>query len=1091
MVMEKYTLIELCRKSGTKNQICHLLAPAQSISLDEVEETKSYVVAIDNGVRYCFTGNPSIVDASSEYVIQTDRTPTRQKLIDGLVKQKKWLKHPKCAEATPDEVIKSWTNQFLFKLEVDEDHPGLRKPQLGALHAILGHFLSPSDVATIVLPTGTGKTETMLSAMVAGQCEKLLVTVPNKALRDQLFGKFKTLGVLKKPKYEIIGETALYPIVGIINTSFPTADELHEFISRCNVVITTMQIIDSAPPEQQDIYVSSFGNVFVDEAHHVKAASWRKFAERFPKKKLIQFTATPFRNDGERLDGKIIFDYPLRQAQEDGYYRTINFLSVREYDESLADRVIAEKAIGQLRADLKEYQHILMARCEDTIRANEVFAIYQELCPDLNPVLLYSGCPHYKENYEKIIRRKTNVIICVNMLGEGFDLPELKIAAFHDIRKSLPVTLQFAGRFTRTSRDANLGNASFIVNLADVEVQKELKNLYEEDADWNRLLADANEGKVNDEIDYKELLDGFKNGVSSTIPVSSVYPKFSAVVYKGVANDWHPEEFYKGIRNYDSLDVKSYDINEKEKLLVAVMASEENVEGISVKDVSTLEWRYLVLFWDEKKKLLYINSSDNGTLYKDVAKYVVGDPDNEPMVISGTNVFRTFYNLKRIKLRNVGLKLYYGKDIRFRMLAGRDIESALSSLEIRTSEKSHVVGDGFEEGEKTALGASYKGRIWSLSGKGNILDFKRWCLEQGDKLTDEKIDGNQILKEALIPRTISNMPKDLMPFAIDWDSMLWVHTEGHYTFNLLGHESHLYDTDISLREENPVVGDALYFYVFNQERKVEFKLELFENAKGEEKYSDFKIEQITPGNATIQYGKKKIELKTFFEDNPPSVYFVDGSCLCGMDYIELKSSPAAYDKDRLIAWDWTGVDKKIESQGIAPNLKINSVQYKVIQELQKEDYDVIYDDDNAGEIADVVTLKLEDHTIKVGLYHLKFAQGGAVTSRVGNFYEVCGQAQKSSNWKYREPEEMLDHLLRREKKKGEDGECLRYYKGDHDMLIKLLKLAKKKMPVKYSIFIVQPGVSKAKVSDEILTLLGVTDSFLKETTGIDLQVITS
>jgi hypothetical protein len=28
------------------------------------------------------------------------------------------------------------------------------------------------------------------------------------------------------------------------------------------------------------------------------------------------------------------------------------------------------------------------------------------------------------------------------MLGEGFDLPELKIAAFHDIRKTLAVTLQ-------------------------------------------------------------------------------------------------------------------------------------------------------------------------------------------------------------------------------------------------------------------------------------------------------------------------------------------------------------------------------------------------------------------------------------------------------------------------------------------------------------------------------------------------------------------------------------------------------------------------------------------------------------------------
>jgi hypothetical protein len=31
------------------------------------------------------------------------------------------------------------------------------------------------------------------------------------------------------------------------------------------------------------------------------------------------------------------------------------------------------------------------------------------------------------------------------MLGEGFDMPELKIAAFHDIKKSLAITLQLAG----------------------------------------------------------------------------------------------------------------------------------------------------------------------------------------------------------------------------------------------------------------------------------------------------------------------------------------------------------------------------------------------------------------------------------------------------------------------------------------------------------------------------------------------------------------------------------------------------------------------------------------------------------------------
>ena len=33
--------------------------------------------------------------------------------------------------------------------------------------------------------------------------------------------------------------------------------------------------------------------MFVDEAHHIVATSWRKFSDRFPRHQLVQFTATP------------------------------------------------------------------------------------------------------------------------------------------------------------------------------------------------------------------------------------------------------------------------------------------------------------------------------------------------------------------------------------------------------------------------------------------------------------------------------------------------------------------------------------------------------------------------------------------------------------------------------------------------------------------------------------------------------------------------------------------------------------------------------------------------------------------------------
>jgi superfamily II DNA or RNA helicase len=46
--------------------------------------------------------------------------------------------------------------------------------------------------------------------------------------------------------------------------------------------------------------------------------------------------------------------------------------------------------------------------------------------------------------------RKSRIVVCVGIVGEGVDLPALKIAALHDAHRSLTVTLQFVGRLTRT-----------------------------------------------------------------------------------------------------------------------------------------------------------------------------------------------------------------------------------------------------------------------------------------------------------------------------------------------------------------------------------------------------------------------------------------------------------------------------------------------------------------------------------------------------------------------------------------------------------------------------------------------------------------
>jgi superfamily II DNA or RNA helicase len=212
----------------------------------------------------------------------------------------------------------------------------------------------------------------------------------------------------------------------------------------------------------------------------------------------VQFTATPFREDGKHLQGRIIYAFPLREAQKDKYFSKIDYTSVIDFDN--LDRAVAQQALERLRADLaNDLDHVMMVRVGTIPRTQEVLPIYQDLAEDLNPVRMYSGMGvRAKKAAMKALKDGTcRVVVCVNMLGEGYDLPALKIAAVHDPQKSLGVTLQFIGRFARTSTDDRYGTASMFVARRDMDVDPRLRALYAEDADWNHILRDLTESTVD------------------------------------------------------------------------------------------------------------------------------------------------------------------------------------------------------------------------------------------------------------------------------------------------------------------------------------------------------------------------------------------------------------------------------------------------------------------------------------------------------------------------------------------------------------------------------------------------------------------
>lgn len=213
----------------------------------------------------------------------------------------------------------------------------------------------------------------------------------------------------------------------------------------CSVVVTTMAVARRAPEFIRAALAECSSHLFIDEAHHIRHPPGAGSNLILKTSQFCSSQAIPFRNDGKLIDGKAIFTYPLRKAQAEGYFKRVTSRPVVEFYESLADEQIAQRAIEQLRADLdRGFDHLLMARAEEIRRAKEIFPIYETLAGDLKPLLLHSELTRAERlaAVQAIRNRESRIVVCVGMLREGFDLPQLKIAAIHDIYKSLAVTLQ-------------------------------------------------------------------------------------------------------------------------------------------------------------------------------------------------------------------------------------------------------------------------------------------------------------------------------------------------------------------------------------------------------------------------------------------------------------------------------------------------------------------------------------------------------------------------------------------------------------------------------------------------------------------------
>lgn len=1028
------------------NTVRQLLVPAGPLEMSEGPEGR----AVHNRFGRWHASSQGTTSLSAELPNSTDGTVT-------------W-KGPQRRSA-PQEVLDSYTGAIELQSVAREG--GLRAPQAGALHAVIGYWFSQlPEPGLVVMPTGTGKTETMLALLVACRPERLLVLVPSMALRDQIAEKFESLGILQQQ--DVVSPDALRPCVGRVTRSFTDPVESKGFAAACNVVVTTPHVLHRCTPEAREALLSEFSHLIVDEAHHAPASTWTSVIREFDDRRVLLFTATPFREDGRKIPGRTIFRYPLRQAQAEKYFTSIDYRAVLSLEGN--DRKVAELAVQRLRADLEAgWDHLLMARVNTVKRAQEICKLYQELGADLGPVALYDGLtsPLRKAALTGMRDRSCRIVVCVNMLGEGFDMPQLKVAAIHDVKKSLSPMIQFIGRFTRTSTavHSRIGTASVFVARDPAVAQSPLRELLKEDADWNDLLHDITEQSAAHSEELSDF-DASFDGVPADMAVSILEPKMSAVVHRAPTDEWDPQAAI-GRYGEDRVLGQTVATGADGRVAWFVVEHRSLVDWGAPQFLEEVLYELIVMYFDGPRRLLYVYGSHKRGDYKELAKTVLGG-DSHP--IKGLDTFRVFAGLDRVVATNIGLLDSRDHFNRFSLLVGSDVFEALDTAARKNRSQTHIIASGVDDGTKVTICAALSGRFWSPRTAPSLLAWMQWCDEQGGKILDASVNLENVMAGFIIPIEQTERPNfPLLGLEWPWQWRASLSEGPPVTYDGQTHPI----ADIGFRVDDFAPDGPIRFSLVSPTWEIPYSAEFTDRGLVHSPISD---------DALVKYQRTTIPAAEWINKHKPFMYFAGDRLLTPDDRLHApRTDLPPFDLSLLTPLGWNGVNIKAESMG--PERLAHSVQHYMSLHLSRQQrFDILLDDDGPGEAADLVGITVDDTDITVTLAHCKYSSEPTPGARVADLYEVCGQAARGAKWREYGIEALLRILDRRAGKytRRHPGKSP-YLIGSIDELYRIRELAPHLRPHVNTV-IAQPGLSAATCSSEQQHLLAGTHSYVRALT---------
>ncbi|MBU7045109.1 MAG: DEAD/DEAH box helicase family protein [Theionarchaea archaeon] len=911
----------------------------------------------------------------------------------------------------------------------------------GAFWAVKAHFTTTDEPALVSLPVGTGKNALMTALSFEYEAERVLVITPLRLLRDQITREFETLRTLKDMK--VIPPTVSDPDVCKVKKKLGTIAEWND-LRKHDVVVATPK---TASPKEKDVCTKPpshlFDFIFLDEAHHAPAPTWKAIIDYFKGIKCILLTSTPYRRDKRTINAPLIYHYPISRAITMGMHRSVAYHPVT------CNKGNCTSELCQEAVNIRNNQQKNGFSPKLLIQTNRIKDI-----PDL--IKLYSGhglkiaevtsAKSWRTNVATIQElQKGNLdgLVCAGMMGDGLVLPELKIAVLHSAPRSLPFTLQVVGRIPQPAKKWGDGHLVAVPQ----EVRSVMQKLHTSDIGWDWLIPEL-----------AAIVVGLRKKLGH---LQSDYAKGEVDVREWYINPHHLKPFFsvriyeipKAINLKAEVDIRTWPKNVNiyfrkllfSHLVAVVTGIQEEPSWAKGTGIENQRFDLHIFYHNEEHQLLFEATTSRKIARKirsaltDKCSFFVNSSDVRNLLHRGGNY------------STIGLKNIRGYGIRqpsYVTLMGANVQNAVYPSYREDYGLGHALKEFFEGGTRGV--STLKGGAWAIK-RDTIKELQQWCKEMATEIRRPPI------------------PVDVLDLAFSHDI---VALEKRPLAVLLDDSISTAICSIITNERIPIEGNIFPYIKIKRFLEKEGRLEcelcfhsekpgitLFYSPSRQQVWQKVDSRDL---HIRLEFSPEEEfegDLQDYLQEFPPLLVMPEGGVIINRQRWEPQQTPGLLPPECFKSKDWGSCNKKNEEE----------IHDWMEEELKRSSYDdaIIIKNHARGEIADFIVLDSKKDK-EISFYHCKAMSSVSPKANVTDAQEVFEQAIRSGRWILLPElaEELYNHIQRRSQTD--------IVAEENEKELKMTKLNEvadsfKCNEWKYRVVVVQPGLKCEKIKTDTTT----------------------